>query len=430
MAEAAKLTMQLSALIYAILAVMGDFLLFAMVIGGWVVCFSMSLYWLAVGADAGRGEDRSAALVHDLQFEGLHSAGTADLIYYVIMSLLGLTGIDAILNGSWIMRAAYAACALSTVVVILNLLMSSMVSTYEVLQRSFQELAIKSRAELVVSAECRRTQASRAKLYDSFYFEDRIDFEDGDDGPSGGVQMTFHVEQLDHPSFKLLDRIERYKGRSRAGDPWDPEEMISSGTYVHASSRESTRNAATAKALKGLASDIGTAAAEVFVIKRAMRLDDDASTLAGSEYASEATSVVGLMPSESSAVSDRRLVLGLARDDPCDSVSSMYPVDRPSNSEEGGASAHADAQPRPVSASELLGHGTESSLWIAVDGVVRDCTELLDRHPGGRAVLVSAAGGDASDVFHSAHLGASYNVARQGLMRCPTVGILQGSVNL
>ena len=80
------------------------------------------------------------------------------------------------------------------------------------------------------------------------------------------------------------------------------------------------------------------------------------------------------------------------------------------------------AATRMIKKSELKAHSNEKSLWLAVDGVVRDCTKLLDWHPGGRQTLLSNAGGDASDMFHSAHMGASYTSATAGFKKYPLVG--------
>lgn len=48
-------------------------------------------------------------------------------------------------------------------------------------------------------------------------------------------------------------------------------------------------------------------------------------------------------------------------------------------------------------------HNTEESAWIAVDGKVYDVTDFVDRHPGGKEILLLAVGRDATDLFVSYH---------------------------
>lgn len=52
---------------------------------------------------------------------------------------------------------------------------------------------------------------------------------------------------------------------------------------------------------------------------------------------------------------------------------------------------------------EVAQHNTEESAWIAIDGLVYDVTEFIDRHPGGRELILYAVGRDATDLFKSYH---------------------------
>lgn len=58
-----------------------------------------------------------------------------------------------------------------------------------------------------------------------------------------------------------------------------------------------------------------------------------------------------------------------------------------------------------VSRSELASHCTPTDCWLNIDNVVYDVTDFLDKHPGGGAQLMSAAGEDASAMFHALHPG-------------------------
>ncbi|CAN8070463.1 unnamed protein product, partial [Agarophyton chilense] len=52
---------------------------------------------------------------------------------------------------------------------------------------------------------------------------------------------------------------------------------------------------------------------------------------------------------------------------------------------------------------QLAQHNHEHSAWVAVHGSVYDVTAFLDAHPGGRELMLLAAGRDATDLFESYH---------------------------
>ncbi|ORZ32396.1 delta5 fatty acid desaturase [Catenaria anguillulae PL171] len=58
---------------------------------------------------------------------------------------------------------------------------------------------------------------------------------------------------------------------------------------------------------------------------------------------------------------------------------------------------------RLITTAELATHNTPASCWLAVRGKVYDVTSFLDRHPGGRDLLLFAAGRDATQVFETYH---------------------------
>ncbi|KAN0048042.1 hypothetical protein ACTA71_002433 [Dictyostelium dimigraforme] len=53
--------------------------------------------------------------------------------------------------------------------------------------------------------------------------------------------------------------------------------------------------------------------------------------------------------------------------------------------------------------SELAKHNTEHDCWVAVDGKVYDITKWVPLHPGGKEVLLLAAGRDVTNLFESYH---------------------------
>jgi L-lactate dehydrogenase (cytochrome) len=56
-----------------------------------------------------------------------------------------------------------------------------------------------------------------------------------------------------------------------------------------------------------------------------------------------------------------------------------------------------------ISDAELAAHKSETSCWLAINGVVYDMTEFLNEHPGGKSILLKYAGSDATRAFSSYH---------------------------
>ncbi|KAK3745066.1 hypothetical protein QZH41_014564, partial [Actinostola sp. cb2023] len=52
---------------------------------------------------------------------------------------------------------------------------------------------------------------------------------------------------------------------------------------------------------------------------------------------------------------------------------------------------------------ELRQRNTKQQAYVAIRGKVYDVTKFIDRHPGGRDVLLMAAGRDVTMVFESYH---------------------------
>lgn len=52
---------------------------------------------------------------------------------------------------------------------------------------------------------------------------------------------------------------------------------------------------------------------------------------------------------------------------------------------------------------QLAHHCTEQSAWISINGLVYDITSFVDKHPGGRELLLLCTGRDATDLFNSYH---------------------------
>ena len=407
--EIFKVTTKLSALLFSLSAVVSDVMRFVLVLMMWAAGFSMTLYWLLVGKGLRDGEDLHDALQVDLGIEGYYDVGT--LMYYVVMSCVGLTGIDVVMESNWMVRTVYALCVITTVVVILNLLVSTMVSTYETLNKSFHELAVKTRAELVIRAEDSSNFKRRCKYYDRCHFSEKVDFDESDDGPSGGIQVRLSARLMLHPSFAVLDRVERYGGSSRPEDPWDPNDRIISTVTTDAGGGANEQSNSNNRILNGIDAELQRLGSELYAIKASCTPKD---ADAASSYKS---SVNG--DEEGSAKGDGHDENDGGDQAPHDGTGLKQPAQE---AEEEPAAPAPLQNLRSVHPDELKAHRTEESLWMIVDGIVRDATTVLGYHPGGKQVLLDNSGIDATGQFYSAHNGPSRTIASAMLKSLPVIG--------
>lgn len=417
MSECFKMSNRLSALIFAIMVVLKEVMRFILVLAVWGIGFSIMLYWLFVAHNLREGEDIHEALGVDLQLTERSNVG--DVVYWVVMSCLGITGIDAMMQAGTLTRVVYALCVLTTVVVLLNLLVSTMVSTYDILQMSFHELAVQTRAQLVIRAEEGCSMKRRAKYFNACRFGEKVDFDDGDDGPSGGIQRLVPASERRHPAYRVLDPIERYAGDCSPDTPFGKDDMISSATTTEDLLGVGTKHTVNHQALLRISEEVGRLSTELFLMKNATR-DDDSTSVTGSQIdPEEKASSAGNGGGSAGKMASADGVFGGGGEETKYASSTGLLA--------GAEEAVKDplANLREVAHEELAAHGDLTSLWLVVDGIVRDVTSLLGYHPGGKKVLLDAHGKDASELFHSSHIGPSFTIASAMWKAMPPIGRMQ-----
>ncbi len=67
------------------------------------------------------------------------------------------------------------------------------------------------------------------------------------------------------------------------------------------------------------------------------------------------------------------------------------------------AGGNGDAPLGRYSLAEVAMHNDAESCWVVVEGEVYDVTEFLEEHPGGKGLLLSVAGTDATTTFNGIH---------------------------
>ncbi|CAM9622483.1 unnamed protein product [Heterosigma akashiwo] len=84
----------------------------------------------------------------------------------------------------------------------------------------------------------------------------------------------------------------------------------------------------------------------------------------------------------------------------------------------------SSSQVRRFSWQDVAKHNTEQDCWMIIEGKVYNITEWLERHPGGKQILLVSAGRDCTDGFISYHPFA-LTKARQALAKYE-IGVLDG----
>ncbi|OAX83918.1 hypothetical protein ACJ72_01709 [Emergomyces africanus] len=52
---------------------------------------------------------------------------------------------------------------------------------------------------------------------------------------------------------------------------------------------------------------------------------------------------------------------------------------------------------------DVSSHNKDGDMWIIIDQEVYDISKFQDKHPGGKQILFSVAGSDATKKFHEYH---------------------------
>jgi cytochrome b involved in lipid metabolism len=84
----------------------------------------------------------------------------------------------------------------------------------------------------------------------------------------------------------------------------------------------------------------------------------------------------------------------------------------------------SEGETKFYTAEEVATHHTESDLWVILDNKIYDLTEFVTRHPGGRSVLVRAAGTDITDRFLEVESHVKVSVGIQKML----IGMLVGEL--
>ena len=441
--EVFKTNTQLSALSYALAAVLSDVMMYMAVMALWVVGFGLTMYWLFVSVNLQELEELSVQEAGNLPEELLGGSGLPNalgLIYYLFLAVIGLAETQPIIEGtSWLIRVVFLLCVLATAVVLLNLLVATMVTTYDTLQRSCEDLAYKCRADLVLRAEERLPASRRKAIFDSLELQQPCPFDEGDMGPTGGVQVREHIDNLTHPAFDILDRVHRYSGTVHPKEPWKADDLQSGPTTVKRGRGEASEGVM--QRLDALEALLNS---QVTFLQQHLGTSEKDEVVSNEEEGTR-TSLDVSEEEEKDDMLNRFLMEG---EDVVEAGDVLEPPTGPQSAFKdlrdvtpaelqlhNGGKDRRDSSPSDVqqdigskglmsvSPAELQQHiGDASSCWVAVSGKVYDVTGLLDFHPGGRQLLLAASGRDATQLFESSHTGPSRTAALGLLKSVPVIG--------
>jgi len=114
-------------------------------------------------------------------------------------------------------------CLTSFVVIVeigfLNILIAQLALIYERLSLDKEGYAKMNRAYTCVEIESFLSEKYRIKVWNEFNFDLPLQFDAGDDGPSGGIQVLEPASVRAAKKY-VPDRVLRFPGEAKSTDPW------------------------------------------------------------------------------------------------------------------------------------------------------------------------------------------------------------------
>jgi len=104
----------------------------------------------------------------------------------------------------------------------LNILIAQLALSYETLKQDTEGYANMNRGFNCIEIESFVPVWVRRKLWLVLDFDRPLEFDQGDEGPSGGVQQQMPASHRAHPRY-IPDRILRFTGVASPHDPWPRE---------------------------------------------------------------------------------------------------------------------------------------------------------------------------------------------------------------
>ena len=101
----------------------------------------------------------------------------------------------------------------------LNILIAQLALAYESLTKETAGFSRMNRAYTTVEIESIMSVKRRTKYFDELGFENPLEFDNGDAGPPGGLQVLEPASVRADPRY-IPDRIMRYTGEANENDPW------------------------------------------------------------------------------------------------------------------------------------------------------------------------------------------------------------------
>mmetsp|Transcript_32343 Transcript_32343/g.82414 ORF Transcript_32343/g.82414 Transcript_32343/m.82414 type:complete len:1373 (-) Transcript_32343:196-4314(-) len=115
--------------------------------------------------------------------------------------------------------AALVVVIVMVAVCLINILVAQLVSSYGELATNAEGYAKMNRAFVCVEVESCLPMSVRRKIWDAIDFDKPLQFDHGDEGPTGGIQVMELAIVRAHPKYKP-DRIIRCTGPADPHDPW------------------------------------------------------------------------------------------------------------------------------------------------------------------------------------------------------------------
>ncbi|GAQ91814.1 cytochrome b5 isoform [Klebsormidium nitens] len=298
---------------------------------------------------------------------------------------------------------------------LLNLLIAQFATTYEKVYRDSYAVALRKLAHELLAIEGTFSTEERLKHYNKLNFDQPLEFDEFDAGPSGGIQV---LQDVDTSADKIVDRIQRFGGKSAPDLPW-PGETTENYNLVSGpdNGTDERKPAAPEPAQRKPASPEPGHRKPAEPERRAGR------PAASGEGGGEGPGAAEKSPIEfwnNKGQAERFRMIADCRDDSSLTESeAFYRAGVLRGRGDGPVRKRRASLTRIVSAAELAGHKTPKSKWLAIHGKVYDVTTFAGTHPGG-LIIDSALGRDATQEFEA----SGHSDYARGLLKPLKVGRL------
>mmetsp|Transcript_29780 Transcript_29780/g.71770 ORF Transcript_29780/g.71770 Transcript_29780/m.71770 type:complete len:1445 (+) Transcript_29780:115-4449(+) len=151
-----------------------------------------------------------------LEMQNYDNVGTSVWNLAKMTLMVDTPGVDEMEPFGVVLIVAYIVIS---IIGMLSILIAQLNLAYETISKDKSGYAKMNRAYVCIEVESSLSMSYRNRIFNELGFDNPLDFDNGDQGPPGGVQVMEPASIRAHPKY-CPDRIQRSTGSSLPTDPW------------------------------------------------------------------------------------------------------------------------------------------------------------------------------------------------------------------